>query len=156
MTTIAFRNGVLAADSQTTTHTEEGGSRLFRCVKLYPKVVKHADAPDEHVIIGTAGESFSSLLFVDWYGTSDKEIPERLLTGEADFTCIVLTQAGLFEYDKWCRGEKILEPFYAVGSGAKAAMAAMHAGASAKRSVEIACLIDPYSRPPVVTMRLKK
>lgn len=151
MTTIAIKKGMIASDAQTTTHTEEGGSRLFKCVKLYRKFV----GTDKEAILGTSGESFSSLVFVDWYGT-DAPRPEVLLTGEADFTVIALTHAGLFEYDKWCRGEEIIEPMYAIGSGAKAALGAMHAGCSAKRAVEIACLIDPFSRPPVTVMKLAR
>jgi hypothetical protein len=151
MTTIAYRSGVIAADSRTTTHTEEGGSRVFRCEKLYRKFPGH---PDE-VILGTAGETFSSLVFVDWYGTGKKR-PSELIDGDADFTVLAFTRKGLFEYDKWCRGERILNSFYAVGSGAKAAMGAMHMGASAQKAVEIACRIDPFSAPPIVAWRLGK
>jgi ATP-dependent protease HslVU (ClpYQ) peptidase subunit len=146
VTTIAYRDGVMASDSQVTVATEEGGSRKFKCEKLYRK---------GSAIIGTAGESAPGLIFVDWYGTK-KKAPSRLLAGEADFTALVLTDAGLFEYDKWCRGEKILEPFYAIGSGCKAALGAMHQGASAVRAVEIACLVDTYSSPDIVSMELQK
>lgn len=155
MTTIAYRNGVIAADSQTTVDTEAGGARYFKCIKLFRKIVKHASTHEEEVVLATAGESFSSLVFVDWYG-SGKDAPEILVHGEADFTVLALTKDGLFEYDKWCRGEKIAEPFYAIGSGAKAALGAMHAGVSAKRAVEIACMVDPYTRAPVTVWSLKK
>lgn len=148
MTTIAIRKGVMAADSQTTTATEEGGSRKFKCSKLYRKTVDGKD-----VIIGTAGENAPGLVFVDWYGTG-QPAPEILVHGEADFTCVVLTANGLYEFDKWCRGELILEDFYAIGSGAKAALGAMRMGASAVKAVEIACQIDTYSSPPVVSMKL--
>lgn len=153
VTTIAYKNGVLAADSCVSLQTEAGGSRKFRCEKLYRKTIGKGRSK-KNVIIGLGGESSPGLLFLDWYG-SGKEPPTQLIDGDADFTALILTLDGLFEADAYCRPDKILEPFYAIGSGAKAALGAMHAGASAKRAVEIACRIDPYTAPPIVTMRLK-
>lgn len=153
MTTIAFRKGVLAADSRTTIETEGGGGRMFLCEKLFRKAVT-INGVLEEVIIATAGESSPGMVFLDWFG-SGQEPPDRLIDGEADFTCLVLQKDGLYEYDAWCRGVKIMDEFYAVGSGAKAALAAMHMGASAAKAVEVACRIDYYSGPPVITMRLK-
>jgi ATP-dependent protease HslVU (ClpYQ) peptidase subunit len=150
VTTIAVRNGVMAADSRVTVQTEEGGSRVFRCEKLYPIRLERKPA-----VVGVAGGSFDGLAFLDWLVSGSTEPPDRLLDGEADFTALVLTQHGLFEYDKWCRPERVLERFYAVGSGTKAALGAMHMGATAHRAVSIACKIDPYSAPPIVTMSLE-
>jgi hypothetical protein len=152
MTTIAIRDGIIAADSRTTIDSEAGGSRVFRCEKLY----RAFEGTAKEAILATAGESFSALLFVDWYRSENRpvEIPERLVNGEADFTVVALTREGLFEYDKWCRGEKILDKFYAIGSGAKAALGAMHMGASAEQAVRIACKIDPYSALPLVVWTL--
>jgi hypothetical protein len=154
MTTVAYRSGILAADSRSTTHTDAGGARVFLSEKLFRKSIL-VNGVQQEVILATAGETFSGLVFVDWLG-SGKEAPENLIHGDAEFTVLVLQNDGLWEFDKWCRGEKVLNEFYAVGSGAKAAMGAMHMGASAKRAVEVACLIDPYTAPPVVTMTLRK
>lgn len=145
MTTIAYCKGVIAADTRVTVDSDAGGSRLFRCVKLYRK------AGD---VIALAGESAPGLVFLDWYG-SGRTKPELLVHGDGDFTALVLTRKGLFEYDKWCRGEQVKERFYAIGSGAKAALGALHMGANARKAVAIACKIDPYSAPPIKTMRLK-
>lgn len=150
MTTIAYRNGVIAADSRTTLETEGGGARMFLCEKLFRKT---SGITGETVIIATAGESSPGMVFVDWFG-SGKDAPDNFIIGEADFTCLVLQKDGLWEYDAWCRGVKILDEFYAIGSGAKAALGALHMGASAVKAVEVACKIDHYSGPPVVSMRL--
>lgn len=150
MTTIAICKGVMASDSQITTESEAGGSRKFNCVKLYPVTTKRGG----RAIIAVSGETFAGLVFVDWYISGKRKGSERLLLGEADFSALVLRADGLFEYDKWCRGEKIEEKFYAIGSGAKAALGAMHAGCNAELAVEIACAIDTYSRLPVVVMNL--
>jgi hypothetical protein len=154
MTTIVYRGGIIAADTRATISSEAGGSRLTKCEKLFRKCIGKGKTR-EHVIIGTAGEGFPALLFVDWYGTG-KEPPSQLIDGDADFTCVVLTRHGLYEYDKYCRGEKQIGPFYACGSGAKAALGALYMGANAKRAVEIACLIDPYSAPPITTLCLPR
>lgn len=145
MTTIAVRNGIMAADSRVTHDSEAGGTRLFRTEKVFRK---------GKVLIGLAGESEPGLIFLDWYGTG-KEPPSILIAGDADFTALVLTRRGLYEYGKYCRPEKVLEPFYAIGSGCKAALGAMHMGANAQTAVRIACKIDPYSAPPIVVMPLK-
>lgn len=150
MTTIVVRDGVIAADSRATIEHESGGHRVTKCQKLYRKQISKR----EEVIIATAGESYPALVFVDWYG-SGKEPPEMLIHGEADVDILVLTRHGVFEYDKWCRGEKLKGPFHVAGSGAKAALGALHMGASATAAVRIACKIDPYSAPPIITMRLK-
>ncbi len=155
MTTIAYSNGVIAADSRTTLETEGGGARMFLCDKLFRKQVVLRGKKTEEVIIATAGESTPGMMFVDWFG-SNKPPPENFIEGGADFTCLVLQQDGLWEYDAWCRGIKILDKFYAVGSGAKAALGALHMGASARKAVEIACRIDFYSGLPVTAMRLHK
>jgi hypothetical protein len=146
MTVIAYRDGVLAADSRAVVNSDDGGLRHFGgSTKLFRKA---------GAVIATAGESAPGLVFVDWYG-SGKKAPERLVTGDADFVCIVLTKDGLFEYDKWCRGEKLEQPFYAIGCGAKAALGAMHMGASAEQACVVACRIDAYCAEPIVTMTLE-
>lgn len=147
MTTIAVRAGKMAADSRVTYETEAGGVLHFRTEKIF-RVGRD--------IVGLAGESEPGLIFLDWYkaGAALKDRPGVLIDGEADFTALVLTRKGLFEYGKYCRAERVFEPFYAIGSGSKAALGAMHMGADAARAVRIACKIDPYSGTPIVVMEL--
>ncbi len=139
MTTIAVRGGLMAADSRM---THDG--RMTRCVKLF----KRAGA-----VIGLAGDDAPAMMFIDWYG-SGRSRPEILVTGAADFHALVLDEKKrVWLFDKWCRGERITAPFFAVGTGADAAMGAMHAGADARRAVSIACKVDINSGLPVVYMR---
>ncbi len=149
LTIIAVRDGIMACDSRMTHDSEAGGSRFFRCHKMYRK----KDINGNEVIIGLAGETSPALIFLDWYGTKKKP-PAKLIDGDADFWAVVMTKDGLMFYDAWCRGEKVDEPFFAIGSGAKAALGAMHMGASAAEAAEITCRIDPYCAPPVITMQL--
>lgn len=139
MTTIAVKAGVMAADSRMTF-----GDRASRCDKLY----RRAGA-----IIGVAGDASPALLFVDWYGTG-RPRPELFVTGEAEFYALVLDDRGrIFLFDKWCKGERIRESSYAIGSGADLAVGAMDAGKSAIAAVKIACKRDVNSGLPVVFMR---
>lgn len=144
MTTIAYRKGIIAADSRVTIESEAGGSRMFKSEKLFRK---------GKAIIALAGESEPGLVFLDWYGTG-RDAPSVLISADADFTALVLTRKGLFEYGKYCRPERVLGDFHAIGSGAKAALGAMHMGADARTAVRVACKIDPYSAGPIVTMGL--
>ena len=153
MTTIAFRNGTLAGDSAVTYESEAGGTRKHRCItKLFRKKL----VTGEEVIIAVQGECSPAMLFVKWFdGDSSKEPPEALTHNVPDFTCLVLRADGtLWEYDAYCVGEQVAEEFYAIGSGAKAALGAMHMGASAKKAVAVAAAVDPYTAGPIHTMRL--
>ena len=156
MTVIAVKGGVVAADSRYNVESESGGIRMFHTEKLFRKTVI-VNGREEEVILCTAGEGPPGMAFYDWYG-SGKEPPELFVHGDADFTVLVVHQDGtLMEYDKWCRGEKVFATrgCYAIGCGAKAAMGAMLAGASAVRAVEVTLEIDQFCGPPIVTMRLR-
>ncbi len=156
MTTIAYHRGIIASDSQVTVESEGGGARNFATRKLFPATVDIKGAKTD-VILATAGESAPGSLFVEAWGSGKTltECRELFTYSEADFSILVVSPEGLFEVDKWCVLEPVYEPFYAIGSGAKLAMGAMEAGASAQKAVEIACRRDPYTALPVVTMRLK-
>lgn len=143
MTTIAYRDGIIASDTRGTDENYHPG--IYRCEKLFRK---------DGAIIGTAGGDAEGMVFVDWYGTKKKP-PERLVAGDADFCCLVLTPDGLFWYDKWCRPNRILDEFYAVGSGAPYAVGAMAMGASADHAVSIAMRYDCYTGGDIVTMTLE-
>lgn len=153
MTTIAYRDGVIAADSRVTVHTEAGGTRKHLCTKLYRKKVTEGRKTFD-VVIGTAGESFSALVFVDWYGTG-KPMPDSLRELGGDFTCLILRPDGLYEADVYCRPEKIIEDFYAIGSGSKEAMTAMRCGKSAVEAVRLAAMSDPYTGGRIVSESLE-
>jgi hypothetical protein len=149
MTTIVYRDGIMAADSRVTTEGEAAGHVVHHCVKLFRK---------NGAIIGLQGESSPGMFFLSWFG-SKAPPPAALQESEADFCALVLTKKGLFEYDKWCNAEPVLMPrhraYHAIGSGSKAAFGALAMGATARRAVAISCMFDPYTAPPVVWMSLK-
>lgn len=149
MTTIAvnFDEGIMVADSQVT--LEHKGIN-------YPavKIVKRAG-----MLIGAAGHAGDCTRFIKWAATkfSDKEPKWAEEEGEEDSVIgIVLKEDGIYV---WSQGdpepEKVEASMYAVGSGGKAARAAMLMGASVSKAVEIACQVDPYSAPPIQILEIK-
>jgi len=140
MTTIAYDGKIVAADSMCL------GECHYRVNKLTRTHGK---------IIGCSGGWSESNRFIRWMkdncpAGSRPEFSE-------EFNALVVHLDGSYRVF-----EKELEPmafedrFFAIGSGQAAAMGAMRAGANAKRAVEIACDVDPYSRGPVKFMRLKE
>jgi hypothetical protein len=164
MTTIAYRDGVLAADSCFTHESEAGGSRRANCIKLYRKFVTLHNVPEKRVeiqdvLVGLSGESGPGMVFLDAIfaprALHDEDATRELFAhGGADFSALVLTRNGLFEYDGWYRGERVIEPYWAIGSGTKVALGAMEMSATAEQAVTIACRWDAHTRGPVVTAEL--
>lgn len=149
MTTIAYRDGILAADSLA-----DGGCGKQVCQKLYRKQITEGRKTFE-VIIGICGEVFAALTFVDWYGTG-KPIPDTLLNITSNFSCLILRPDGLYEVDNHCRTDKVLDDMFAIGTGAHAARAAMYCGKSAVDAVRVAARIDKNTGGRVVAETLKK
>lgn len=156
MTTIAYRDGVLAADSRETWESEAGGASYSNCEKLFRKVVGRRE-----YLIGTAGGSYLGMVFVDWFkgiGAGFDEPPSILRDAhlEEDFDVLIVARDGVYTANHLCRPVRSAgNRFVAIGSGRKAALAAMFMGASAAKAVAIACKVDPFSAPPIVAMRLE-
>lgn len=158
MTTIAYKDGLIAVDSRET-FGDQGHEHCHPCQKLFYVVLPEVGT----FAIATAGESVPGLLFVDkfrriWSEDSLEKLREEF--AGADFEALVLHdppgahlsgEPEVYWFDKWLRCTPVedLECF-AIGSGAKVALGAMKAGASAQRAVEIATTIDPYTQYPVV------
>lgn len=158
MTIIAYRDGIIAADSCVTWETEAGGSRNFGCDKLFRKTITEGTRQIP-VIVGCTGESFASMVFMDWYGTN-KDKPQELFDLGADFCCLILRPDGLYEVDAYCRPVQVKLPrsskrrFHAQGSGSSIALGAMCWGATAAQACRTACEYTPYCKPPIISMRL--
>jgi len=148
MTTIAVKDGIMACDSQEGIHTDGGGARFYaHSEKIYP--IYNGAAEDELLyLIGCSGESDGNPLLVEWYTVycdtdlCDKQILKRMF--EFDTDAIILHPSGLIETTStYGVVHTCYEPFYAIGSGTKCALTAMHMGATAPEAVEWAKKIDP-------------
>jgi hypothetical protein len=172
MTTICYKNGVMASDSRVSIEPaagDPGATRIYSAAKLYRKTIQPTKlkllvggavrtipyGEPYDVVIGLAGESSPGLVFLDWYGSGDPE-PESINGAEstADFTALILSPSGLYEADGYCRPEQVLDECYAIGTGAHAAMGAMLAGRTAEEAVVIAVQVDIYSALPLQVMKL--
>lgn len=157
MTTIAFRFGVLAADTRETCQTEAAGEYFVETQKLFRKVLGTGKRK-RTVWIATAGNTSPGLAFVEWYG-SRKRLPPKLRTaGDAEgggFTALVLDGDELMELSENMQPEKIVAECYAIGSGAKAAIAVMlhDPRCTAAQAVAAAARVDPYTGGKIVTSK---
>lgn len=141
MTTIAANKRTMAADQKVT-----DGDRRFR----NHKIRKVGDA-----IVGCGGDGASIAKFFRWIENGTQNDPPKL-EKDGELEALVLTSAGLFVYGTEFVPEEILDEFYAIGTGAQAALAALHMGATPKRAVEIACKVDNSTDGPVDVLTLRR
>lgn len=150
MTTIAYKDGVMASDSRCT----YDDWTLGKCVKLY-RAKSKVDPVKGDVVVGTAGHSSAALLFLDWLEVGgEPRLHDRGVNEMTEFECLIMHKSGLWIADRLCRLELLEEEFWAAGSGRQAALSAMHCGKSAVDAVRMAIRLDPFSGGRVVTMTL--
>ena len=142
MTTIAYRDGVLAGDSATS----GDGNVIGRCAKVHRIRGR---------LVGLCGPIEDGETFRLWLkaGAKPKAKPDEPL--DDDFLALVVEPDGrVVEYGRRLVSVGYEAPFYAIGSGGALALGAMAAGASAEEAVRIACRFDHYSREPVHALHL--
>jgi ATP-dependent protease HslVU (ClpYQ) peptidase subunit len=76
------------------------------------------------------------------------------LDSDIDVTVLELRNDGIWIYESTIIPARIKNDFWAIGTGANFAIAAMHLGKSPKEAVEIACLYDTSSHAPIDHMKL--
>jgi ATP-dependent protease HslVU (ClpYQ) peptidase subunit len=144
MTTIAYRDGIMAADSRAYAgfNANLGTKRkIRRCA-------------DGRLIGCSTNQVGLGEAILDWYeaGADAASCPK---SAELKFVLLVVSPDGTAFYanDDFNLAGPIEADFFAIGSGEGEAHGAMHAGASAAEAVEIACRCDVWSGLPVVTIR---
>lgn len=148
MTTIAFKDGVMAADSRTV----EAGIGITNSQKIFRVRVKRS----EHLVSG-CGWHPALLMFVEWYKTRDRDLAARINTqcvGEKAFEAFVWTGKKLYSCDESLMLDEVTEAYYALGSGAPHAITAMDCGKSAADAVRLAAKRDMHTGGRVVAVRL--
>lgn len=140
MTTVAYRDGVVAADSRGTV----GGWVLpTREAKLFR-------LDDGRVAALTGGYAGATRLLA--WATGDKATPQPEI-GEA--RVILFSPGGRVEiYEDGASYTEHAE-FMAWGSGMPAALGALHAGADAAEAVRIAGLVDTHTDTRVQIMKIE-
>ena len=139
MTTIVCDRTTMAGDTQL---TDDAGS-----VSHGRKVFKHKGN-----VIGVAGTYTEAVQFMAWYKAG--------MRGEApkmkNVSALLLSKEGLiFCFDGTCNSYRITDKFMAIGSGAHAAMGAMHMGATPREAVLVAAKVDANTGGQVTVRKLK-
>ncbi len=130
MTTIAYRDGVMAADSMITSNDE--WIMPYQC----PKIERLADGS----VVGFSGNLYLQREFIAWLELPVERGPQPDLKDTSK--AIVVNRQGRVRLHQYAGYAEMTAPFFAIGCGTIPAMAAMHMGASAKRAIEIASLLD--------------
>lgn len=130
MTVVAYRDGVLAADTLVTSNG--GGTRRAETVKI----VKRGE------VLGAAvGEFMASRRFLDWVRSGLEGDCPDLGEGESDAHGYIFHRGRILTFTP--KGRNTLDaPFWAAGSGFEFAMGAMAAGATPREAVVIAMQFD--------------
>ncbi len=76
------------------------------------------------------------------------------LDSDTDVTVLELRSDGIWIYESTIIPAKIKNDFWAIGTGANFAIAAMHLGLSPAEAVKLACLYDTSSHEPIDVMSL--
>lgn len=111
-------------------------------------------------IIGFAGSYADGLTFVEWWrdGCDLGKTPEFKIyrgTDDApDVSALVLTAAGVSLWTEHFQPTPVVEPFFAIGNGVPAALAAMHMGADAPEAVRIASLVFTSTNDEIQSLSL--
>lgn len=134
MTTIAYREGVLAADTIISYSTFNLGET--------DKIVRAGD-----FYVGLAGSAYLRKPLEDWLagGADQADLPPLLMENVKNFSALVMNAKGeVFEYDNGFLLQ-VNSPYYAIGSGSHFALGALAHGASAMEAVAAACKHDKAS-----------
>lgn len=142
MTTIAYRSGVLVADSQVSS-----ADRIFRTVKIL-------ELPDGS-LFGGAGGLADILKVRAWASKSYRGDPPEL-SDKASFECLhVKVDGSLWMIDDDLTPMNFIGDYIALGTGSAYALAAMYLGKSPQEAVAVAAEFDPATSLPIHELRLK-
>ena len=145
MTVIAFKSGVLAADTMICA----GNSIIGYC----PKIVKNKKGN----MAGVAGNLDFAAEFIQWFMAGEKGAPpsNKDATNTYHGDAIVIHKNGnVFVHERQCLVQ-VMGQYYAIGSGSPEALGAMHAGADAIGAVKAAIAHDIKCGGDILVKSLK-
>ena len=152
MTTVAFKDGVMASDSRA---VSEAIGITAPCKKIYSVAIGKNRKPH---LIGFSGHNSSCMMFLEWFKTRDETLRGRILThcgNDKGFHAMIWDGKKLSDADELCVVETVDDEYYAIGSGATHAITAMDCGKNAMQAVRYAARRDIYTGGRIVTARLK-
>lgn len=149
MTTIAYKEGIMAADSRAS----EGDTHVTECQKIFKL--------ENGAYLGSSGDDDDREVIELLSQASPSKMPSRkkLAALELQYSGILVFPSGKVfkievehneERQAWAGSVfEIKDKMCAIGSGASFAYGAMEAGVDAVKAVEIACRRDINSALPV-------
>lgn len=147
MTTVAYKNGVMAAD-----HGVAIGDTII--ISNTPKITMRSDG----AMCGVSGSLSFGCAFMEWFHGFEKG--ERPLGRHdnghhaLDRAIIVRTDDSIESYESGDLDIAILTPeYYAMGSGRDIAIGALAWGADPEGAVMMAVKHDAYTRLPITVLR---
>lgn len=142
MTTIAFRDGLLAAD----TRINRSGTILS---DNHQKITRLSNG-DLLALAGLEAQREAMIAHLE----DDEPLPVCEEGADDDFTALIATTDGsLYVYEGIGHLQRWEGDFYAIGTGSDFAIAAMVMGAAADEAVSVAMRCDVYSGGEVVSMK---
>jgi 20S proteasome alpha/beta subunit len=129
MTTIAYKDGVLAADRRI-----DGWQSISKIFKL-----------KNGAYVAGAGNFDDIIEAVAWLDGNPRKTDRPELPANENDILLIDGSGAYWLTDPFLKPVKILEPFYSVGSGSKYALGAMASGMTAIEAVGIAMKFDPNS-----------
>lgn len=149
MTTIAYKAGIMAADSQTTAQ----GGRRGQVQKVF-KV--------KGFLVGLAGCAPNAInLLEDFTFHAKGNKPPRIMeikpatNNEWAFLLVVNPKGHVFKYENGGRAWRLYGKFHSIGCGSDYAVAAMEMGADAVKAVKVAAKYDINTGLPVRVKKLE-
>ncbi len=140
MTTICWRDDVIASDSQFSDgNIASKGKKLFRLGKL---------------AIGFAGDVSDGYQLVEFLKSKDEEEEPPKLSDDFEAIAMNMKTGKCVYFDKQLIQVPIADKFTAIGTGSELAIGAMEYGASAVEAVKIAILRDINSGGRVAVIRV--
>lgn len=144
MTTIAYKHGVMAADSRAYGGREESiGSK-----------VKIRRLPDGRLIGATTAQVGAGEAILDWYaaGADVHKTPEGVESSAVGLLVVHPDGRAQVASGAWTLTGMLENPYFAIGSGSDYAVAILEFGGTPQQAVEIACKFDSCSGLPVVSL----
>ena len=146
MSTVAYKDGIIAGDTKLT-----DGNLKLHAQKIY--------RVHDKLLVGLAGDWLGCLKFLNWIQQNNHypEITVGWNFEEKDtlkFEALVADKDSIAVYDHCMIKMYIDETFWAAGSGRDIAIGAMAHGATAEEAVEIATEYDTYTEGEVMTLEL--
>ena len=151
MSTVVFREGLLAADTLMTQ-----GS--IKCPESMNKLAMGKTHPVIDAMAGKTAALASTMRMIEAMPTAPwdgGEFPSRPPLDQSCELVVFHRDGRVFSFETdglWFEPADV--PFMALGSGSKAALGALHMGADAVRAVEVASLADAYTGGAIITLRI--